>query len=250
MTFTSIAQGELDYVSFLAAELHVGTAQNFNTGANECGIVVLTGKCEVRTAAGEWLDVGERMSVFAEMPPYVLYLPPQTEYKITALTALHVAIAQSPSERGIEARLVTPQEIPRVERGAGNRLRYVHHINAIGVDTKLIFFEVYSPEGNWSSYPPHKHDDENPPSENLLQEFYYYQFKPKTGFALQWNFSEDLTLNEAVMVHQNSLIPVPKGYHTVVTAPGYAGYYLNAMAGPTTNWNFTVHPAHKHLQDY
>jgi len=118
------------------------------------------------------------------------------------------------------------------------------------VDTQLIFFEVYSPGGNWSSYPPHKHDEELPPKESLLQEFYYYQFNPAKGFALQWNFSEDLSLNEAVMVRNHSLVAVPQGYHTVVTAPGYEGYYLNAMAGPTVNWNFTVHPDHKHLQDY
>ena len=250
MTVTPIAQGELEYVSFLAAELLGGASRDFTTGANECGIVVLSGKCDVRTATREWTGLGRRMSVFDGVPPYVLYLPPHTGYTITALTKLHVAIALSPSERSVEARLVTPQEIPRVERGSGNRLRYVHRINAIGVDTKLIFFEVYSPAGNWSSYPPHKHDEEAPPAENLLQEFYYYQFRPEKGFALHWNFSGDLSLNEAAMVRHNSLVAVPKGYHTVVTAPGYEGYYLNAMAGPTVNWNFTVHSDHKHLQDY
>ena len=247
---TPIVQGELEYVSFLAYELAKGETINLNTGKNECGVVILKGLCGIHSPKQEWLIVGERMSVFSKTSPYVLYLPHDTDYKINALTDLHFAVAASPSERNIEPRLVYPYEIQRVQRGSGNRLRYVSRINAIGVDTKLILFEVYSPEGNWSSYPPHKHDEEIPPRENRLEEFYYYQFNPEKGFALQWNFSEDLSLNEATMVRQNSLIAVPKGYHTVVTAPGYEGYYLNAMAGPTVNWNFTVHTDHKHLQDY
>ena len=250
MTITPIVHGEMEYVSFFVYELVKNQFMSLNTGKNECGIVILKGRCDIHTPTTKWPAVGERMSVFSTSPPYVLYLPHATEYTIAALTDLHFAVAMTPSERNVEPRLVRPQEIPRVERGSGNRRRYVHRINAINVDTRLIFFEVYSPEGNWSSYPPHKHDEEIPPNEHLLQEFYYYQFKPDKGFALQWNFSEDLSQNEATMVRNHSLIAVPKGYHTVVTAPGYEGYYLNAMAGPTVNWNFTVHPDHKHLQDY
>jgi 5-deoxy-glucuronate isomerase len=250
MTDIPVAQGKLEYVSFSAYEAGKGKIISLNTGNNECGVVILKGICDIQAPAKEWLAIGERMSIFSETPPYVMYLPHDTNFKIVALTDLHFAVAMTPSEKNLEPRLVTPQEIPRIKRGSGNRVRYVNRINAIGVDTKLIFFEVYSPEGNWSSYPPHKHDEEIPPKESLLQEFYYYQFNPEKGFALQWNFSDDLSLNEAAMVRNHSLVAVPRGYHTVVTAPGYEGYYLNAMAGPTVNWNFTVHPDHKHLQDY
>jgi 5-deoxy-glucuronate isomerase len=141
-------------------------------------------------------------------------------------------------------------KIQKEKRGSGNRTRFVHRLKTADADTKIVLFEVYTPSGNWSSYPPHKHDEEKPPKESLLQEFYYYRFDPDKGFALQWNFNDDLSFNQAIAVRNNDMISVPKGYHTVCAAPGYDCYYLNAMAGPTTNWNFTVHPDHVHLQDY
>lgn len=241
---------ELEYVSFYAYKINQGESILFNTRSNECAIVILSGICNIESEAGKWEEIGRRMDIFEGIPPYVLFLPRYTEYRVTSLTGVHFAVALSPSQRDIPSRLVTPKEITREARGSGNRLRYVNRLKPKDCDSKIILFEVYSPGGNWSSFPPHKHDCEDPPRENLLEEFYYYQFKPEKGFALHWNSNDDLTLDDARSVRNGDLVPVPKGYHTVVTAPGYEGYYLNAMAGPTDNWNFTVHPHHAHLQDY
>lgn len=245
-----LVEDQLKYISFSAYMFGLGEEISLDTGNNECAVVILSGKCDIESDKGSWEEIGERMNVFDGLPPYVLFLPHNSEYKVRALTELHFAVALTPSNEDIQPYLVRPAEIQKSERGSGGRLRFVSKLNIEKVKTKLVLFEVFSPEGNWSSYPPHKHDEENPPKENLLEEFYYYQFKPQNGFALHWNSNDDLTLDAARSVRNGDLMPVPEGYHTVVTAPGYDCYYLNAMAGPTTNWNFTVHPQHAHLQDY
>src|SRR5690606_40619124 len=102
----------------------------------------------------------------------------------------------------------------------------------------------------WSSFPPHKHDTEEHPREAYLEEIYYYQIKTEEGFAIQRIYTDDQTLDEAVAAHSGDVVLVPRGYHPVAAMPGYDCYYLNAMAGPSKAWNFTVDPRYAWLMNW
>ena len=108
----------------------------------------------------------------------------------------------------------------------------------------LLVVEVITPNGNWSSYPPHKHDADDPPSESCLEEVYFHRINPPQGFALQRVYTDDRTLDETMTVEDSNVVLVPKGYHPVGAPHGYDLYYLNVMAGPVRAWHFTNDPAH------
>ena len=109
----------------------------------------------------------------------------------------------------------------------------------------LLVCEVITPEGHWSSYPPHKHDQDNLPEESFLEETYYHRVNPAKGFALQRVYTEDRTLDETLAAQDRDTVLVPRGYHTVSAPPGYALYYLNVMAGPTREWAIANDPDHE-----
>jgi 5-deoxy-glucuronate isomerase len=109
----------------------------------------------------------------------------------------------------------------------------------------LLVVEVLTPPGHWSSYPPHKHDRDDPPNETLLEETYYHRISPAQGFGMQRVYTDDRSLDEAIAFRDRDCVLVPRGYHTVSAPPGYAVYYLNVMAGPTRAWAFANDPDHE-----
>ena len=110
---------------------------------------------------------------------------------------------------------------------------------------------MFTPGGNWSSYPPHKHDTENPPVEARLEELYFYQFaKPAQGFAFARVYTADRSLDEAITPMDGDVVLVPEGYHPVGVPAGYDCYYLNVMAGPNRAWYFTLDPDHAWLMNW
>jgi 5-deoxy-glucuronate isomerase len=109
---------------------------------------------------------------------------------------------------------------------------------------------VVTPGGNWSSYPPHKHDTNDPPRERQLEELYYYRFRRPRGFAFQRVYTADRSLDEAITPMDGDAVLVPRGYHPVGVPAGYDCYYLNVMAGPIREWRFTIDPDHEWLMDW
>jgi 5-deoxy-glucuronate isomerase len=109
----------------------------------------------------------------------------------------------------------------------------------------LLVTEVLTPAGNWSSYPPHKHDIDDPPTETYLEETYYHRMARPEGFAVQLVYTDDHSLDEAIQVRDGDVVLVPRGYHPVAAGPGYDLYYLNVMAGPRRRWLVTTDPAHR-----
>jgi 5-deoxy-glucuronate isomerase len=109
----------------------------------------------------------------------------------------------------------------------------------------LLVTEVLTPGGNWSSYPPHKHDTDNLPSESYLEETYYHRTARREGFAVQMVYTDDRSLNEALQLRDGDVVLVPRGYHPVVAGPGYDLYYLNVMAGPHRRWLVTTDSDHR-----
>jgi 5-deoxy-glucuronate isomerase len=108
--------------------------------------------------------------------------------------------------------------------------------------------EVVTPAGHWSSYPPHKHDTDDPPTESALEEIYYFRFKDHRGFGLMRVYTADRGLDESIAVRDGDVVLVPRGYHTFSAAPGYEAYYLNVMAGPRREWKITFDPDHERMR--
>jgi len=177
-----------------------------------------------------------------------VYLPPGVSYRITAETELEYARCGAPAQRGVEARLITPEDVEVVERGSGSARRRIHNILMGNLPAeRLLLVEVITPGGNWSSYPPHKHDTHRPPEETYLEEVYYHRIRPAGGFALQRVYTDDRSLDATLAVGDGEAVLVPRGYHPVAAPPGFDLYYLNVMAGPERDWKFHIDPDFRRL---
>lgn len=224
-----------------------GILKRDNEGQEVC-LVPLSGTIRVSGEAGSWEEVGGRKNVFDGLP-HGLYLPPDVSYTVEATTGpAEVALCWSPAERGAEPLLVGPDDIEVERRGSGAFEREVRPILMADRPAEhLLVVEVITPQGHWSSYPPHKHDVEDTPRETYLEETYYHRLRPEGGFALQRVYSGDRSLDETVSVRDGDVVLVPRGYHTVSAPPGYDLYYLNVMAGPVREWAVSNDPDHEWL---
>lgn len=242
------------YVGFEVYKLQAGQQLKQDTKEQEVCLVLLTGRADVSTLDREWRNIGERMSVFEKIRPYSVYIPAQHLYEVHALTTLELAVCAAPAksfaegESSLPARLIHPEQVGMETRGYGHIERQIHNILPESeLADSLLVVEVFTPEGHWSSYPPHKHDQDNLPHESYLEETYYYKMNPANGFAVQRVYTDDRTLDEALIVRDGDAVMVPKGYHPVAAPPGYEAFYLNVMAGPLRTWKFHNDPEHEWL---
>jgi 5-deoxy-glucuronate isomerase len=220
-----------EYLTMRVRRLVAGEKFSSETGSTELGIVILGGRCSVESTAGSWLNLGSRAHVFDGMPTAV-YLPIETGFTIVADTDCEIALCFSRAEEKFPARLVTPDEVEVEIRGGANATRQINHIlKPEFAAQRLLLVEVYTPSGNWSSYPPHKHDVHSPPEEVDLEELYYYKVDAPEGYAIQRVYTADGRIDETLTVRDGELVLIPEGYHPVVAAHGYNVYYLNALAG-------------------
>ena len=235
------------YVGFEALRLPLGASVERVYPGREACVVVLGGSCEIASAAGRW-RIGERATPF-DGPPAAAYLPPGLAFEISARDDAEIAIGTAPGEPGAPARVLPPEEARLEVRGTGAMERRIHHILMEDRPASaLLITEVVTPGGHWSSYPPHKHDQDDPPRETALEETYYHRLRDGRGFAVQRVYTDDRSLDETVAVRDGDLVLVPRGYHTVSAAPGYDLYYLNVMAGPRRDWKVTFDSAHEWLR--
>jgi len=253
------------YLSFRTVRCRAGEEFSGETGGEETAIIWLGGRAQV----DGFDSVGERDDVFSGLPSALL-LPPRASYRLRAETALHLAIVSAPAESTLAARLIRPDEV-RVEiRGKGVTERRIHWIlSEKDPAARLLLVEVLTPAGHWSTYPPHKHDEDRAGVERALEELYYYRFSPEQGFAFQGIYTKQFPsrsgsrfppalgegqgggdLNVSIRARHDDLVLVPRGYHVVSAAPGYDCYYLNAMAGAVREWLFTTDPDHEWLMDW
>jgi 5-deoxy-glucuronate isomerase len=196
----------------------------------------------VRSAHGDWRDLGGRPDPFSGLPD-AAYLPPRTSYVLEGDG--EVALCTAPARDGAAARVLPGTGVTPERRGHGAHERTIHPI-LMGDEAAdaLLVCEVLTPPGHWSSYPPHKHDRDALPEESSLEETYYHRIRPPQGFALQRVYTSDGALDETLVVHDGDVVLVPRGYHTVSAPPGYALYYLNVMAGPVRAWAVANDPDH------
>lgn len=220
-----------EYLSFAIRKLARGQKYEGDIPGVELAIVVLGGICSIKSSAGEWQRIGNRVSVFDGLP-YTLYLPPNTTFTVIADTDCDLAFCYSRADELHPARLITPDQVGIEIRGGGNATRQINSMLPPEFPAhRLLVVEVFTPAGNWSSFPPHKHDVHNPPTEVDLDEIYYYQLERPEGFAVQKVYTADRRIDETLTVRDGQLVIVPEGYHPVVAAHGYNVYYLNALAG-------------------
>lgn len=233
------------YVGFDLHRLKPGEAVSAETGGREACLVFVTGKGRASAAGQDFGLLGGRMSPF-EGKPWSVYVPQGSRWSVTAETDLELAVCSAPGlDGGLPARVIAPDTLGQETRGKGTNTRYVTNILPEGEPAdSLLVVEVITPGGHTSSYPPHKHDQDNPPAESLLEETYYHRLSPPQGFAFQRVYTDDRSLDEAMAVEDGDVVLVPRGYHPCAACHGYDLYYLNVMAGPKRTWKF--HNASEH----
>jgi 5-deoxy-glucuronate isomerase len=235
------------YVGFEVVRLKTGEPLARDTGQREACFVWLSGTAAVLVGQKRFDKVGKRKSVFDGMPAAV-YVPPSTPVRVTAgRGGCEIAIGWAPATKGADARLLEDARVE--ERGEGAASRTIHQILMEDREAeRILVTEVFTPAGHWSSYPPHKHDTDDPPNETYLEEIYYFRMRDPRGFALQRVYTADRALDESLAAKDGDLVLVPRGYHTVSAAPGYDTYYLNVMAGPRREWKITFDPDHERMR--
>ena len=238
------------FVSFAVYRMQAGSGIADATGNDEAAIIVLTGKCDVSVDDQLFRGCGTRDQLFAKIPAWTVYAPRAARWTVRAVTDTLIAIAKSPVAGAKRTpKVVKPDDVAVELRGDGSTARTVHHlldIDRTDVAERLLIVEVFTEPGAWSSFPPHKHDTDDPGKESYLEEAYYHRVLPERGFVLQRVYDK-AGLDETLTVHDGDTVLVPRGYHPVSVTPGTQSYYLNVMAGPDRSWNYQVDPDFVHL---
>jgi 5-deoxy-glucuronate isomerase len=237
--FAHVTAEEADwqYLNMAARRMKLGEVWSENTGDYEYAHVILGGRCNIHTSEGDFLAVGRRPNVFSGMP-YAVYLSHDTDFEIEALTeGFEVASCWVETDEDHPAQLVTPGNSPVELRGGNNASRQINGIIPPGFDCqRIVAVEVFTPGGNWSSYPPHKHDVHRQDANGTileadLEEIYFYKLDRPEGYAYQRVYNDSRSIEAVMMAQNNDMVLVPEGYHPVVSAHGFTTYYLNFLAG-------------------
>ena len=239
---------DLQHLSFGVARLSRGQEWEMQTGGEELVAVVLTGQLDAASGQQRWEGLGGRATVFAGRATAV-YVPPRGRLWVRAADdGVAVALCQSPVLPGQEMPapyVIRPEDVRVSARGRVPFLREVHDIlDGSRPAARLVVGETFNAAGNWSSYPPHKHDEARADEEACLEELYYYQLDPEQGFAAQFLYTPDGAVDEVHRVRQGDVMLIPRGYHPVAAAPGYRLYYLWVMAGEGRRLRPYDDPAH------
>jgi 5-deoxy-glucuronate isomerase len=235
------------YVGFAVHRLDSGQTLARAGDDRELCLVMLSGTARVGAGGRDFGRIGGRASPF-EPEVWSFYVPAGMDWTVAAESACEIALCSAPGKPGLPARVISPQQVERLTRGAGSNVRHVRNILPETEPAEsLLVVEVVTPGGNWSSYPSHKHARDALPEESELEETYYHRFSPPQGFGFQRVYTDDRSLDEAMAIEDRDVVLVPRGYHPVAAPHGYDLYYLNVMAGPRRVWRFRNEPAHEWL---
>jgi 5-deoxy-glucuronate isomerase len=237
--FASITAADAgwEYLNLKALRLNKEQPYSDSTENCEVAFVILGGICHVQSSAGHFESVGQREDVFRGMP-HAVYLPRNTDFTIEPQTdGFEVVSCWVETDRDYPAQLVTPAQVSVELRGGANASRQINSIIPPGFNChRIVAVEVYTPGGNWSSYPPHKHDVHREAADGTLieadlEEIYFYKFDRPGGYAYQRVYNGSGSIDGLMRPQQHDMVLVPEGYHPVVSAHGYTCYYLNFLAG-------------------
>lgn len=239
-------------LGFELVKLADGESSRGSTGSREVLAVLLGGKANIQAGGHTFEQVGGRANVFGGKP-HSVYLPAGTDYTLTGDGSVEIALVSAPSELETEPYHITPEQVVDGRWGAANFGRNFHKILTIDSQPnlpaqRLIVGETFTPSGNWSTYPAHKHEVDNG-GEAFHEEMYFFKVAPANGFGIARHYGDGYENNHTV--RNNTILMMPHGYHTYVGAPGFNSYYLWFLAGehriqgvsddPDTGWvNQTV----------
>jgi 5-deoxy-glucuronate isomerase len=235
----------LSMLQFGILELSAGTTFVFDTAETEAAFLILGGTCDFTCDGTRWAKVGVRRTVF-EGKAATAYFPRRKKVEIAAVTKVKIAVIQSPIEEDTPPYLVNPGDVKTAILGQPTWMRDTHFNVDDRVPSKRLYIgEAFMYPGNWAGFPPHKHDVDDMPAEAVLEEIYYYLFEPAQGFAIQRLYTADGSIDEVYVVKSDDAVEFPRGYHPVVNAPGYNGYFLWAMAGDHRGFYRRSDPDHE-----
>ncbi|MEG8180440.1 5-deoxy-glucuronate isomerase [Nocardia terpenica] len=242
------------YTGLRVLRLAPGVARAVRTGEYEAFVLPLAGSCTVRVD-GQVFELAGRDSVFTRVTDFA-YVPRDAEVELTSAAGAEIALPMARCTRRLEPKYGPAEGVPVEVRGGGQASRQVTNFGAPGAwehADKLNACELITPDGNWSSYPPHKHDEASE-CEVVNEEIYYFRIAGRDGitpgpegFGLHRTYTADGELDENVAVRDGDVFLVPRGYHgPCIAAPGYPMYYLNVLAGPADERSmaFCDDPAH------
>jgi len=221
-------------LAFGFLKLAAGESYSADSGDRETLAVLLGGRASFEVRKKGFANVGGRPNVF-NGKPHSVYIPAGSRFTITADSAVEIALPSAPSDLELGPYLIEPSKVANGIWGAANFKRYYHQILTLASQPelparRLIVGETFTPSGNWSTYPPHKHQVDDLPRESFHEEMYFFKVSPNDGFGICHYYNEEGE-EENFTVRDNSIHMMPRGYHTVVSAPGYTTYYLWFLAG-------------------
>ena len=227
-----LGEYDMKLTRFGILQLKAGSSWSSETGEFEVALVILGGKCSVKGDDFDFAGVGARKNVF-DGKPHAVYLPRHTAYTVTAITDMDLAVNESPATRDTaRPTLITPEMTRTISIGRDNFTRAATIILDETFDSEHFYIgEGLIPSGNWSGYPPHRHDYDDLPGEIDMEETYFYRFDPPQGFGIQKVYIPDGDLDETYTVKNNDTVAIAEGYHPLCGAPGYQMYYLWTMTG-------------------
>ncbi|HEC2180224.1 TPA: 5-deoxy-glucuronate isomerase [Staphylococcus delphini] len=241
----------LDYIGFEVIDLVKGSEHVFETKQLEVCVVVHTGKVNIKVDNQNFENLGRRKTAFDRVPTDSVYASKERTLSVTAIDDATIILCYSKCSVQRPTQLIKAEDNTVEDRGKYANQRHVHNIlpDSHEASENLLVVEVYTNQGNWSSYPPHKHDVDNLPNESLLEEVYYHEMNPQQGFVFQRVYTDDRSIDETMTVEHRDVVVVPKGYHPVGVPDGYDSYYLNVMAGPKRIWKFNNAKEHEWIID-
>ncbi len=237
-TENSACQGlEVDALKLSAGEVYEGF-----TCCKEYALTILGGTCDIFGDGFDYKSIGKRKNVF-DGKAYAVYLPKNKKFTVKATTDLKIVIAKCKAELDFEPVLITPDDVIVKNLGKPGFEREAHFI----IDERMQANKIYVGEnfikgGQWSSFPGHKHDVNNMPTEGFAEEIYYYEYDKSTGYGIQQVYTADRELDESYAVRNGDIVEIPKGYHPCCVAPGYTGYLLWMMCCDNRGFYFTLDP--------
>jgi 5-deoxy-glucuronate isomerase len=234
-----VPTGTMRFLDFATLDLEKGERHSLETGSREYVLDIFSGSVTlVVKAVGRskeiYSSIGKRRDVFSG-PPVMSYIPPNSQLEIKADSPASLGIFSAPSGASVPPALLEGSTVINNHVGRNNWERTVY--SALGENVpaeRLLAGETLNPPGNWSSFPPHKHDRSNPPQEAVLEEVYYFRFKPAQGFGFIWTYTapdDSEGFSTPFVVRDGDTVLLPKGYHPVVGAPGYELHYTWVLAG-------------------
>ncbi|MDA9887503.1 5-deoxy-glucuronate isomerase [Flavobacteriaceae bacterium] len=244
------------WLNFEARLMKKNEDWSFDTEENEMAIVLLSGNFKVESNKGSWETINGRKDVFSGVA-HTLYLSKNTRFTLVAQSdVLDIGYGWCQADEDFEPKFITPEKTPVVIFGGDNATRQFNDLVPPGFGCcRIVSREVYTPSGNWSSFPAHKHDERKLDDlgnvlEPIQEETYFYKFEKTGAYAMQQIYTEDKSIDEIVKARHNDVVIIPKGYHPVVAAHGFNCYYLNFLAGTDQCLANTTDPDHEWIYDF